>query len=186
MNARVLDGEILSNRYDDVRLYDGVRTRRILAFCIDYFIVALLLVPFAILVFLFGIVTLGLGWMLFSVLAPLVAILYVWNTLGGQHQATAGMRMMGIRLERLDGRPFTYVPGAPGAQPQQQQQPTAMAPSVTSNGLSSPGLVRKAHANGYATSTPRLSNGAPVGSPAWSTPREASSARFQDDALSDG
>ncbi|XP_052125911.1 tensin isoform X9 [Frankliniella occidentalis] len=97
---------------------------------------------------------------------------------------------------RLDGRPFTYVPGAPQQQqPQQyhQQQPAAaMAPSVTSNGLSSPGLVRKAHANGangYATSTPsRVSNGTPVGSPGWSsTPREpSSSARFQDDVLSDG
>jgi uncharacterized RDD family membrane protein YckC len=106
MNARVLDGEILSNRHDDVRLYDGVRTRRIFAFLIDYFIVALLLIPFAILVFLFGIVTLGLGWMLFSVLAPLVAIVYVWNTLGGHRQATVGMRMMAIRLERLDGRPI--------------------------------------------------------------------------------
>jgi uncharacterized RDD family membrane protein YckC len=106
MTARVLDGEILSNRYDDVRLYEGVRTRRILAFCIDYFIVALLLIPFAILVFLLGIVTFGLGWGLFSILAPLVAFIYVWNTLGGPRQATVGMRMMAIRLERLDGRPI--------------------------------------------------------------------------------
>ena len=31
------------------------------------------------------------------------AILYVWNTLGGPNQATTGMQMMGIRLDRLDG-----------------------------------------------------------------------------------
>ncbi|TIP98744.1 MAG: RDD family protein, partial [Mesorhizobium sp.] len=42
MNARVLDGEIITSRLDDIRAYDGVRTRRVLAFVIDYFIVALL------------------------------------------------------------------------------------------------------------------------------------------------
>ncbi len=106
MNAIILDGEIITNRLDDARIYDGVRTRRVLAFCIDYLIVGLLLIPFAILVFLFGILTLGLGWMLFGVLAPAVALVYIWNTLGGPNQATTGMRMMGIRLERLDGKPI--------------------------------------------------------------------------------
>ena len=53
--------------------------------------------------FFLGLLTLGLGWMLFSVLVPAVAILYVWNTLGGARQATTGMQMMSIRLERLDG-----------------------------------------------------------------------------------
>ncbi|ESW92606.1 MULTISPECIES: RDD family protein [unclassified Mesorhizobium] len=103
MNARVLDGEIITSRLEDVRAYEGVRTRRILAFVIDYFIVALLTIPFAILVFLFGLLTLGLGWMLFSILVPAVAILYIWNTLGSKDQATTGMKMMGIRLDRLDG-----------------------------------------------------------------------------------
>lgn len=106
MNARVLDGEIITSRLDDVRAYDGVRTRRVFAFLIDYLIVAVLLIPFAILVFLLGILTLGLGWMLFSVLGPLVALAYIWNTLGGPNQATTGMQMMGIRLDRLDGRPI--------------------------------------------------------------------------------
>ena len=32
-----------------------------------------------------------------------MALIYVWNTLGGPNQATIGMQMMGIRLERLDG-----------------------------------------------------------------------------------
>ena len=83
---------------------DGVRTRRIFAFLIDYLIVGLLLVPFGILVFFLGLLTFGLAWGLFGVLAPLVAIIYIWNTLGGPNQATTGMRAMGIRLDRLDGR----------------------------------------------------------------------------------
>jgi uncharacterized RDD family membrane protein YckC len=105
MTAKVLDGEIITDRLEDARLYDGVRSRRIFAFLVDYLIVALLMIPFGIVVALLGIVTLGLGWLLFGILFPLVAILYVWMTLGGPEQATVGMRVMGIRLERLDGRP---------------------------------------------------------------------------------
>jgi uncharacterized RDD family membrane protein YckC len=104
MNARVLDGEIITNRLDDVRAYDGVRTRRIMAFAIDYLIVGLLTIPFAILVLLLGLLTFGLGWVLFSILVPAVAILYIWNTLGSSDQATTGMKLMNIRLDRLDGR----------------------------------------------------------------------------------
>jgi uncharacterized RDD family membrane protein YckC len=88
---------------DDVRLYEGVRRRRIVAFCIDYLIVGLLLIPVSIIVALLGVITLGLGWMLFGILAPVVAVIYVWATMGSAHQATIGMRAMSIRLERLDG-----------------------------------------------------------------------------------
>jgi uncharacterized RDD family membrane protein YckC len=104
VNARILDGEIIASRLDDVSAYDGVRTRRVLAFLLDYLIVGVLLIPFAILVFFLGLLTLGLGWSLFAVLGPAVALIYVWNTLGGPNQATVGMRMMNIRLDRLDGR----------------------------------------------------------------------------------
>ncbi len=103
MTTRILDGEILDSHLDDWRLYEGVRTRRVLAFLVDYVLIALLLVPFAVIVFFLGIITLGLGWMLFSVLGPVVALSYVWFTLGGPNQATVGMSMMNIRLERLDG-----------------------------------------------------------------------------------
>ncbi|MFP1633114.1 RDD family protein [Zhengella sp. ZM62] len=88
---------------EDWRLYEGVRTRRVMAFFIDYVIILLLMIPFAILVFLLGIVTLGLGWMLFAVFGPFVALTYVAMTLGGRRQATVGMQMTGIRLARLDG-----------------------------------------------------------------------------------
>ena len=88
---------------DDWRLYDGVRSRRIFAFLIDYAIILLLTIPFAVAIGLLGIITLGLGWMLFAVFGPLVALSYVAFTLGSRDQATTGMKMMGIRLERLDG-----------------------------------------------------------------------------------
>ena len=106
MTTRILDGEIIPARLDDIRVYEGVLSRRMMAFVIDYVLVALMTVPFAILVFVFGVFTLGLGWALFSVLFPAVALIYIWNTLGGASQATVGMRMMDIRLERLDGQPI--------------------------------------------------------------------------------
>lgn len=106
MNTRTLDGEILATHLDDWRLYQGVRTRRMVAFLIDYAIVGLLLIPFAILVAIFGLITLGIGWALFSILFPAVALAYIWNTVGGPRQATVGMRIMDIRLERLDGKPI--------------------------------------------------------------------------------
>jgi uncharacterized RDD family membrane protein YckC len=106
LDTRIIDGEFLdpaSANLNDARLYEGVRTRRVLACLIDYLLIGLLTIPFAVLVFVLGLLTLGIGWMLFSVLVPAVAVLYIWNTLGGRDQATTGMRIMGIRLERLDG-----------------------------------------------------------------------------------
>lgn len=104
MATRILDGEIIPARLDDLRVYEGVLSRRVMAFVIDYTLVALMMIPFAVLVFVFGIVTLGFGWALFSFLFPAVALTYVWNTLGSENQATVGMRIMNIRLERLDGQ----------------------------------------------------------------------------------
>ena len=64
MADRILDHDTVPARLDDVRIYDGVLTRRVLAFLVDYLIVLLLLIPFAILVVLLGLLTFGLGWSL--------------------------------------------------------------------------------------------------------------------------
>jgi uncharacterized RDD family membrane protein YckC len=103
MNAKTLDGEIIADRLEDRRLYQGVLTSRVFAFLIDYVIVFLLCIPVAILVFVLGVATLGLGWVLYGIMFPAVALLYVYNTLGGSRQATKGMQMMGLKLERLNG-----------------------------------------------------------------------------------
>ncbi|MEK1887223.1 MAG: RDD family protein [Phyllobacterium sp.] len=104
MNTKTLDGEIVTSRLDDWRLYQGVRTSRAFAFLIDYVIVFLLCIPVAILIAILGVATLGLGWTLYGIMFPAVALAYVATTLGGQRQATKGMQMMGIKLERLDGQ----------------------------------------------------------------------------------
>ena len=93
-----------TDRLDDPALYDGVRTRRIVSFLIDYSFVLLLSIPAAILVFFLGIVSLGLAWSLYGVLLPLIAVVYIAFTMGGSAQATPGMGIAGIVVVRLNGR----------------------------------------------------------------------------------
>ncbi|MEX3008269.1 RDD family protein [Hoeflea sp. TYP-13] len=88
---------------DTWKRYEGVRSRRIMAFFIDYALVLALCVPVAVLIFFLGIFSFGLGWMLYSVLFAIVALPYVGLTLGGIKQATPGMQVMGIRMLRTDG-----------------------------------------------------------------------------------
>ena len=90
------------NVVEDIRL-DGVRTRRVYAFLIDAFIVFLLSIPVSIVIFLLGIVTLGLGFFLYAVMFPVLAITYVAYTMGSEDQATVGMKANDIYLSRLDG-----------------------------------------------------------------------------------
>ncbi len=89
----------------DQRLYTGVRTRRIFAFLIDYVLIFLLCIPVAIVIAILGVLTLGFGWTLYAVMFPLVALFYVYKTLGGPKQATKGMQFMDISLQKLDGSP---------------------------------------------------------------------------------
>jgi uncharacterized RDD family membrane protein YckC len=83
--------------------YRSVRTRRVFGFLFDYAMVLILCIPAFVLVTILGLLTLGLGWGLYGILLPLVAIPYVAFTLGGDAQATPGMRVAGLRLERNDG-----------------------------------------------------------------------------------
>ncbi|WP_019995634.1 RDD family protein [Aureimonas ureilytica] len=101
-----------SSWLDEPRAYSGVRTRRSLAFLVDYSIVLLLCIPMGFLIGVLGILTLGLGWMLYAIIFPLVALPYVTFTLGGSSQATPGMRLFDLRLERLDGRRVDPALGA--------------------------------------------------------------------------
>jgi uncharacterized RDD family membrane protein YckC len=98
-----------SGRYDDWRLFEGVRTRRIMAFVIDYAMVIILLVIAVPLIFVLGFATFGAAWLLYAFLGPLVALTYIGWTIGGPSQATIGMRMTGIRLERYDGRQIDFL-----------------------------------------------------------------------------
>ncbi|MDZ7823704.1 MAG: RDD family protein [Ahrensia sp.] len=86
----------------DWHLLEGVRSRRIGAFLIDYGMVALLMVLAVPLVAVLGFATFGAGWLLYAILGPLVALSYIWWTVGGPRQASWGMQIMNIKLVRYD------------------------------------------------------------------------------------
>jgi uncharacterized RDD family membrane protein YckC len=83
--------------------YEGVRTRRIFAFFIDAAaILFLMLVAYGVITLL-GIFTLGLGWLLFPAVWPVVAILYEVLTIGGPNAATPGMRFTDVEIRTVRG-----------------------------------------------------------------------------------
>ncbi|MBV2186486.1 MAG: RDD family protein [Rhizobium sp.] len=94
---------------EDWRAYSRVLSRRVFAFVIDYLLVAALWVPAAVLVFFVGVLTLGLGFLLYPILFFIVAGLYFGLSLSGPSQATPGMRAVGIAMVRLDGRRIDFV-----------------------------------------------------------------------------
>jgi uncharacterized RDD family membrane protein YckC len=89
--------------------YDGVRTKRILAVLIDWALVLALCVPVALVIFLLGVVTFGLGFFLYAGMFPAMALLYSGVTMGGDKQATIGMRLMDIHVERIDGQKVDFL-----------------------------------------------------------------------------
>ncbi|RXF73966.1 RDD family protein [Hansschlegelia zhihuaiae] len=91
------------------RLYDGVLGRRVLAFCVD-FCVAVTLTAIAIpIVGVLGLLTLGLGWLVYPFLFQAIAILYTGATLGGDRAATWGMRLTGLTCRIWHGAKPGFV-----------------------------------------------------------------------------
>ena len=86
--------------------FDGVRTRRAIAICLDLILVSIVafVIWFALLI-----LTFGLSLLLLPPIFPLVAFFYNGVTVSGWRMATPGMRAMDLemRMEETGGRvPF--------------------------------------------------------------------------------
>lgn len=91
-------------------LFDSVRTKRIFAFFIDVIAVGILTVCAAVVVFLLGIFTFGLAWLLYAFLGQAIALIYTAVTLGGPAASTPGMRAMGLEMRLWHGaRPYPLL-----------------------------------------------------------------------------
>ena len=96
-------------------LFDGVLARRIVAFVIDFVLIAVPVVLAAMVIFVFGIVTLGFGWALYWLLPPasvIWAIVYFGLGVAGERSATIGMRVMDLEMRTWYGAPAYFVLGA--------------------------------------------------------------------------
>jgi uncharacterized RDD family membrane protein YckC len=83
----------------DRQFYEGVPARRLFAWVVDVAIILAIGVPIAV---SFGLLTLGLGFMLFPLLVMSVGFVYRTATIASG-SATWGMRFAGIELRRGDG-----------------------------------------------------------------------------------
>jgi uncharacterized RDD family membrane protein YckC len=110
--------DIKPHAYDpdlNPELFEGVLARRIVAFCVDFLVIAAPIVLGAMFIFAFGIVTLGLGWALYWLLpaaSVIWALVYFGGTLGGPRSATIGMRVMDLEMRTWYGAPGYFVLGA--------------------------------------------------------------------------
>lgn len=93
-------------------LFQGVIGARIGAFLIDVVIILMLWVVTGIVVFILGIFTLGLAWILYGALFPIVGLGYNALTVGGPRQSTIGMRTMGVKMTMWHGGLVTPLIGA--------------------------------------------------------------------------
>jgi uncharacterized RDD family membrane protein YckC len=96
-------------------LFEGVLSRRVVAFIIDLIVLAVPLVGAAIFILVFGLITFGLGWVLFWLLSPasvIWALAYYGLTLGSPASATIGMRAMDLEMRTWYGAPAYFVLGA--------------------------------------------------------------------------
>ena len=96
-------------------LFEGILGRRVMAFVIDVIIIVAPVVLAWICIFIFGLITLGLGWTLFWIFSPASVIwvlFYYGLTLGSPASATIGMRAMDIEMRTWYGAPAYFVLGA--------------------------------------------------------------------------
>ena len=112
------DGGVPPHAFDpdlEPELFRGVLTRRVFAFLIDLVVLAIPVVLGYAFIAVFGLITLGLGWLLFWLAWPasvIWAIVYYGASLGGPHSATLGMRAMDLELRTWYGASGYFVLGA--------------------------------------------------------------------------
>jgi uncharacterized RDD family membrane protein YckC len=112
------DGGVPPHAFDpdlEPELFRGVLTRRVFAFLIDLVVLSVPVILGYVFIAVFGLLTLGLGWVLFWLAWPasvIWAIVYYGASLGGAHSATLGMRVMDLELRTFYGAPGYFVLGA--------------------------------------------------------------------------
>src|SRR5438045_4080613 len=117
------DGGVPPHAFDpwtQPELFRGVLTRRVFAFLIDLVVLSIPVILAYVFIAVFGLITLGLGWLLFWLVWPasvIWAIVYYGASLGGPHSATLGMRVMGLELRTWYTARGGLVLGGPHAVP---------------------------------------------------------------------
>jgi len=110
--------ELKPHAYDPVtnpELFEGVPARRVIAFLIDLIIIMVPALLVGVFIIVFGILTLGLGFLLLWLWWPATviwALVYYGLCFGSESSATIGMRTMEIELRTWYGSPGYFLLGA--------------------------------------------------------------------------
>lgn len=112
----MVDGTVSHSAYRtysvEPRWTEGTIGRRFLAYLVDVVVIAVMTAVLWVVIGILGVITFGLGWMLFGLL-PLTAIVYNAITVSGASQGTIGMRMAGLRvLDATRGGTVSFVAAA--------------------------------------------------------------------------
>ena len=112
-----LSAEGRPHAYDPLtnpELFDGVLARRMMAFVIDIIVISIPVILATLFILVFGLITFGLGWILFWLWWPAAviwAVIYYGITLGSPQSATIGMRVMNIQMRTWYGAPSYFLLG---------------------------------------------------------------------------
>jgi uncharacterized RDD family membrane protein YckC len=87
-------------------LFEGLLTRRVIAYIIDLVLIGLLSLVFGVAGLIFGLLTFGLGMVALVFVVPAALVVYYGVTLGSQKRATVGMQVMDIVLTPTRGQPL--------------------------------------------------------------------------------
>ncbi len=101
--------------YDPVsqsEYFEGVLSRRVLAFLIDVVIIFSLTIVAYMVVLVAGIFTLGLAWLLLGLAFPVIALAYSAITLSAPQSATIGMRVTDLQMRTWYGARMYALLGA--------------------------------------------------------------------------
>jgi uncharacterized RDD family membrane protein YckC len=98
------------NTYPVARV-DGVRRKRMIAFLIDFTIVTILWAIACVIIGILGVFTLGLAWLLYGAVFPVVAVFYSGLAISGRG-ATPGMRAVGLTFRMETGEQPGFLQGA--------------------------------------------------------------------------
>lgn len=87
-------------------LFDGVLTRRVMAYLIDLVVISAISLLFLMLTIVAGFLTLGLAWISLPFIVPVAVFLYYVVTLGSSRRATYGMQFCDLVLTPVSGPPL--------------------------------------------------------------------------------
>lgn len=106
MNQTDLSRPRLPDPRTSPELFEGLLTRRTIAFLIDLMAMGALIVLFSVIGLIAGFLTFGLAWVALVVVIPASIVVYYGATLGSARRATLGMQLMDLVLTPARGQPL--------------------------------------------------------------------------------